>query len=162
MSARDVILISVLIFAFTMGVFIMFFVGDTMVNKLVANPTVNESNATVTALEAVQNKVITRFDYLVFGLFMAFTLSLIISGYLVGGHPIFAFIYFLFIVISVVLSTVLSNIWDTVTSASVFGTTITHFGISNHLLSNLPLYMGIIGLIGLVVMFAKPYVSNEQ
>jgi len=162
MSARDVVLIAVLTFVFAIGVFIIFFLNSTATEKLLSIPTVNESNITRTSLQAIEDKVTSRFDYLVFGLFIGFVLALIITGFLVGGHPIFSFIYFIFIVIAIILSTVLSNVWDTVTSASVFGTTITHFNISNHLLSNLPIYMVVVGFIGMVVLFAKPYIVNAQ
>ncbi len=66
-------------------------------------------------------------------------------------------IYFLVMVIGVVLASVMSNVWETTSQASIFGSTITHFPITNNLMLYLPLYIGIIGFLGLIVMFAKPY-----
>ena len=108
------------------------YVANTMTNQLIAEPTINESDAAVEALGTV-NTISNRLDYVVFGLF-----------------------------IGLVLGMIFSNVWDTVTQSSIFGTTVANFPITNNIMGNLPLYLGIIGIIGLVVMFAKPYVVGQE
>ena len=121
---------------------------------------INESEETVEAFEKMK-EVYDRFDYIVFGLFIALTLALIITGWYVGGHPIYMFIYFIVVIISVIASTIFANIWEQVSQASVFGTTINTFPITNNLLLNLPIYIAVIGFIGFIVMFAKPYIERR-
>lgn len=160
MSARDIVVIAIMLFTFSIAFFVVHFVFSTITDDMINIPTINETSEVVIAFEGVQETV-GRLDYLIFGLFIAFTLALIISGWFIGGIPIFMFIYFIVVVISVVLSTVLANTWETISQASVFGTTITAFPITNNLMLNLPIYISIIGFIGIIVMFAKPMVSEE-
>src|SRR3990172_5790523 len=132
-AARDVILIGVLVFMFAIGFFVIYNVFESV------------------------NTVTSRLDYVIFGLFIGLVLALIITAWFIGGEPIFMFIYFMFVVIAVIISAVLSNAWEQFTGSAIFGLTIAAFPITNNLLSNLPLYSGIIGFVGVVAMFAKPY-----
>lgn len=155
MAAQDVILVAVILFTLTTGGFITFFAANTVVDKMVNITAINHTDAAVDALQSTKTAS-NRIDYLTLALFIGLTLGIIITGFLIGGHPIFMAIYFIVVVIGVVLSAVLSNVWESFTGASIFGNTITSFPISNHLLSNLPLYVAVVGIIGIIVMFAKP------
>jgi hypothetical protein len=155
MSARDVIVAAIVIFGIGMGMFVINFMMGTTVDSMLGIGAINESESVVTAFEGIDS-VTARFDYLVLGVFIALTLGIIITGWFVAGNPIFMFIFFIVTIIGVVISTLLANLWEEVSQASVFGTTITAFPITNNLLINLPIYVAILGFIGLVIMFAKP------
>lgn len=155
MAAEDVVFICVILFAVGIGLFVMHTVATTTYNGMVGVGAINESNSTVSALGALTT-VASRLDYVFFGLFIGLTLGLIVTGWFIGGHPIFMFFYFLVIIIACSIAPIFSNTWETVTQASVFGTTITAFPITNHIVLKLPYYIAIIGFIGVVVMFAKP------
>lgn len=159
-SARDVVLIGVLVFSLALGLFILFFMSSKVVDTMVGMSAINQSSSAVSALQGI-DKVNARFDYSVFAVFIGLVLALIITGWFIGGMPIFMFIYFIVIIIGVVLSTVLSNVWESATGASIFGDTTTHFVITNNIMANLPYYMAVVGFIGIVVMFAKPYVESR-
>lgn len=160
MSARDVILVGVLVFVFGTAFFIMNFVFNETVDDMLNIEVINQSEATAGSLEGIGN-TLGRLDYLVFGLFIGLVLALIITAWFVGGNPIFMFIYFIVVVLGVVFSTIMSNVWETMSQASVFGSTVAEFSLTNNLILNLPVYMSVIGFIGLVVMFAKPYFQGE-
>ena len=160
-SVRDVILIVVLIASFGIGFFVINYAVSTTFNQMLLNPTINATPQTVTAIQGSQT-AINRLDYVIFGLFVGLTLGLIISGYFLASYPIFAFVYFMVIVMGVVISAVLSNVWESVTTASIFGATAGNFPITNHLLTYLPYYAAVIGFIGLIAMFAKPYFEGGQ
>lgn len=155
MSARDVIVAAVVIFGISMGMFVINFMMGTTVDSMLSIEEINESESVVTAFEGI-DKVTARFDYLVMGVFIALTLGIIITGWFVAGNPIFMFIFFIVTIMGVVISTILANVWEEISQASVFGTTITAFPITNNLLINLPIYVAVLGFIGLVIMFAKP------
>ncbi len=159
-SARDAVLIGVLVFALGLGLFILFFMSSTMVDTMVGISAINQSNASVSALQGI-DKVTARFDYSVFAVFMGLCLALIITGWFIAGMPIFMFIYFIVIVIGVVLSTVLANVWEDATGVAIFGSTITNFTITNNILVNLPYYTAVAGFIGICVMFSKPYIESR-
>jgi len=160
MSATDVVLIGVLIFVFGTGFLVLNFMMNEVVDQMTNIDAINVSNASTSALHGITD-VVNRLDYVIFGLFIGLILGLIITGWFVGGHPIFMFIYFIVMVLAVILSVVLSNVWYEISQASVFGTTVLSFPITNHLLLRMPFYSAIIGFIGFVVMFAKPYFQNE-
>ena len=154
-SAKDIIFIAVILFTFAIGFFIVHYAANTMVTEMLAYEEINESEATVEAMGGVAS-VTARLDYVIFGVFMALILALIVAGYFVGGVPLFMFIYFIVIVLTVVISAVLSNVWETITTTTALSGSLSAFPITNHLMLNLPLYMSIIGFIGLIAMFAKP------
>jgi hypothetical protein len=164
MAARDVIVIAAILFTMGLGFFIAHYSVNTMVDELISNPTINVSNHTVQSLEGTAN-VTGRMDYVVFGLFIGLILALIITGYFIGGNPLFMFIYFIFVVLAVVISAVLANTWYEVANNVLFSVggsmTKDSFPITDHLLSNLPIYMTIIGFIGLLSMFAKPFIEGQ-
>ena len=158
-SVRDVLLIGILIFVFGIGFFIIFFMSNTVITAMLSMPAINSSAATVAALQGSQN-VTHQMDYVIFGLFIGLILALLISGWFIGANPIFMVIYFLVIVMAVIFGSMMSNVWETTTQSSIFGTTINSFPITNNLLTNLPIYIAIIGFLGMIVMFAKPYLSG--
>jgi hypothetical protein len=54
----------------------------------------------------------------------------------------------------------MSNVWYDASTASVFGTTVASFPIMNHILSNLPIYIAAIAVLGTVVMFSRPFIAR--
>ena len=161
-TARDIIFFAIVIFTFGIGFFVVDYMINTSVDKLLENEQINGTAGTVTALEGMKTTAL-RMDYVVFGLFIALILGMIITAWFVGGHPIFMFIYFLVVVIGVVISTVLANTWEHITqNITVFGTTIQNFTITNNIIINLPIYVGILGFIGLIVMFTSSSMKGEQ
>lgn len=160
-STNDVILIGAIIFIFGIGFFTTFFMSKAVTDQMMSIPAINESSATMEILQA-QETVRGRMDYVIFGLFIGLVLGLLISGWFVGGHPIFMAIYFIIIVVGVAISAVLANTWETTTTMSIFGSTINSFPITNNILLNLPIYIAVIGFLGMVVMFAKPYLMGNQ
>lgn len=161
-TARDVVLIGVIVFAIAMGLFAIHFVATTVVNQMVGMNEINQSSAAVDSLTALKTKTLPRLDYVIFGLFIGLILALMIVSWFVGGNPIFMIAYIIVVIIGVILSTILANVWEDVSGASVFGSTITQFPLANNILLNLPFYIATIGFIGLVVMFAKPYVMERM
>lgn len=160
MAARDIILMGVLIFAFGLGFFIFHYVMNTTVTQLTAVPVINSSNSTMTALNSIDD-LTNRLDYVVFGVFIGFVLGIIITGWFIGGNPIYMFIYFLLVIMSVIFSTILANVWEETTSMVIFGTTIVNFPITNNLILNGPIYLAIVGVVGMIVMFGKPFIAQE-
>lgn len=156
MSARDVVLIGVILFSFAMGFFVINYVMSVVVDELTSIEEINQSTQVVDSFESV-NTIANRLDYVILGVFFALILGLIITGWFIGGNPIYMFIYFIFVVIAVILGSILANVWEEVTQMSTFGSTIASFPISNNILLRLPIYLAVIGFIGIVVMFAKPY-----
>lgn len=166
MAVRDVILISSLVFMVGLGFFVINFSANKIITDLVSIPAINETSEAVEAFQGTSTAV-DRLDYVVFGMFVGLILALIITGWYVGGNPLFMFVFFLVIVIGVILSMVLANAWSNITSASVFQTILPTFSatakfpITNNIMTYLPIYTIVIGLLATVVMFSKPFVTRD-
>ena len=160
-NAQDVVFAMVMVFVFGLGFFIIHYGMTTTVTQITSHPVINASNQSVESFNAITTKVTSRLDYLIFGLMMAFMLGFIIVGFYVGGVPIFMFIYFLVTAVGVAISALLANVWESVSTASVFGTTLNAFPITNHIILHFPIYVSIMGFIGIVAMFAKPYFASQ-
>lgn len=156
MASRDVLLAGVIIFALAIGFFVIYNVTHIVTDQMIGMSAINQSAAAVEALQGSQ-RVSGQMDYVIFGVFIGLVLAIIITGWFIGGNPIFMAIYFFISVLAVVISTVFANTWETVSQASIFGTDVAAFPITNNLMLNLPIYMAVISFLGLVVMFAKPY-----
>lgn len=161
MAVRDIILIGVLVFAFGLAFFSSHYMLGQAFTKTLNATAINES---VYASDAIRDSqsLTSRFDYIVFALFMGLGLALIITGWFIGGNPIFSFIYFLVIIIAVIMSTIFANAWEEISQTSTLSSSLTAFPLTNNLLLLLPVYIAVVGFIGLVVLFAKPYIGNQE
>jgi hypothetical protein len=160
MSAFDVVLIAAIIFALGTAFFATHFILNTTYDQLLGSAQINQSAQAVTMLQGSKN-VTSQFDYVIFGVFIGLTLAIIITGWYIGGSSLFMAIYFLVIVISVVMSAILSNVWEQMSQMVIFGATLLAFPITNNLMMNLPIYISVIGFIGIIVMFAKPAFTSS-
>jgi hypothetical protein len=156
MAARDVLFASIVLFIFAIGFFVVYFAINTTITQMNAIPEINQSTDAVDVFNSVSTMT-GRLDYVIFGLFVALTLGIIVTGWFVGGITIFMILYIIVIIIGVAMAAIMANVWETVSTAVQFGTTVLAFPITNHLLLNLPYYVSVMGFIGLLVMFAKPY-----
>ncbi len=160
-TGRDIIFLVVFIFALGIGYFTFHFGFNTAINQIQNVSVINESNVTMEVLESTKG-VTDRWDYIVLGVFIGFVLALLITGYFIGGYPIFMFLYFGFIVAAVVIAAVLSNAWDTMTTMPIFGSTVASMPIAAHLINNMPWYISIAGFLGMVAMFSRPFLRGEE
>lgn len=155
MEARDILFMALLLFVVGITVFISFFLNKTFTTELRTVEAINNTPEAMTALDNT-DKVLNHSDYIYFAVFVGFVLFIIISGWFIGGHPIFTIFYLIFIVASVIVGAVLSNTWETVVSDPAFGTTLTSFPITNHIMTNLPMYLAVMGFLAVIIVFAKP------
>lgn len=160
MSAADTLFIAAFIFAIGIALFLTHYTMTSTYDIMVESPEINSSANAITTLGGVPT-VTARFDYIILAMLIGLSLAMIITGFLVGGVPIFMFFYFIIVGLAVVISTIFANVWESVTNTSALVATLASFPMANHILLNLPYYISIIGFIGIVVMFAKPYIMGE-
>lgn len=154
-TARDVILIGILIFSLGLVFFISKFAINKITDDLLINPYVNATSESREVLQSTKD-VTDRADYVIVGVFFGFILMLIIASWFVGGHPIFMIFYFIIIVISALTGAILANAWEEMTEQAVFENLILTFPMTNHIILSLPIYISIVGMIGIIIMFSKP------
>lgn len=155
MAAEDIITISVLLMVAAVGILVVVYSGHTMATNIATQPVVNQSSTAVSAFTATAN-VTHKFDILFLAAFIGLTLGLIILSWFVPAHPIFYIGYLLVMIISVILSAIMANVWESITANAKLATMLTYLPITNHIMLYLPLYIAVIGFVGITVMFAKP------
>lgn len=157
MAARDIIAIFVVVmFATGLGLFLMRFTGDLLVDAMLANNSdFNQSEASRGALESVKEDVTAKFDYLFLMFFFGMIIVMLIVSWLFGAEPVFIFLFIIVMILALILAPIFANIWTSVSTHASFGTTITQFPITNHILQNLPIYVTLVGLLSIALMFGK-------
>lgn len=161
MAARDVLILGIVLFSAACVMVPFYLIYTNIHSALVANPQIAASQPTVDALGGLSS-VAESFDYIVFALFIGYTLSVLITGWLIGGHPVFVFAYFVMIVIAVIVAAVLSNSWEALSESPEIIGVLPHFGLTNNLLTYLPVYSAIVGFLGVVVMYGKPFLGGGE
>lgn len=154
-SVRDIIIIAVILFATGISVMFAVDIGHQVNTNLLLVPTINNS-AEATAVITSADAAINMTDYIYLAFFIAFFIAIIIFGWLVGGTPILAPIYFFLVIIFVFVSIVLQEIWKEIVLNPEIISTVTSIPITNFILSHLGIFMTIFGLAGIIMMYAKP------
>lgn len=154
-SVRDVGIAMVVIFAFAIGFLAMHYLNSEVVTILLNNPQMNDTVGTVNAFNTM-TELSNRYDYVLFIVLIGFLFAIIITGYLVPAHPIFMLLYFIMICVFTGVSAILSNAWESISQATVLSSSLSAFPITDQILTNFPLYIAIVGTVGMIVMFAKP------
>ena len=116
---------------------------------------VNSSLAAVNVVKDTKTIMDTRLDYGGFVILIGIALGIIITGWLTPVHSIFAFVYFIVLMIIVAASAIISFTYGKITDSPALSTIVGNFPIMNHVLDNFPMYITIIGFIGMFVMFSK-------
>lgn len=152
----SIILFIVIIFFLSVsGLFIHYITGmmvGTIKNTTASMTDRPEVNAT---LDTAETKVTSMFDYLIMALFAGIFISMILLSYSVGASPIMFPLFIILWIISIVISAPISNTWITISTNSSLNSSASSMPITNNLLSYLPIYITIIGLIIIIVLYAK-------
>ena len=154
-SVQDVIIVTIILFA--VG-FIIIEVGGVThsVNVQLLNQPVFANNSNAVSVITHADTAINMTDYIYLALFVGFFLSILITGYLVGGIPIAAPIYFFLVIIFTFIGVVLQNVWADIVGTSTMALYSLNFPITTFILNNLGYFTAIFGLAGILIMFAKP------
>jgi hypothetical protein len=160
-EARDVLTIAAVLFMMAIALVAAFIIFDQFRTKYEESITNSALNATSQdAIESLQgiDKVNNGIDYVFLALFIGFTLALMIVSWFVGGNAIFMFIYFVVVIVGVFVSIFFSNIWQVIPEKNaIMADAISRLPIMNYMMSHLPYFIGVVGIIGIIMMFAKPY-----
>jgi hypothetical protein len=162
MSSDDIMFITITVFSLAFIVFGLYFVMDTLYTGMSAAPVISGNPQALSVFTTQQTRVLPMLDYLVFGVFLALSLGLIITGWFIGGNPIFMVLYVMFAFLVTFISAIFSNAWVMITTQGSWSSYLTHFPITNYLMMHFAMFIGVIGVIGLIVMFAKPFVGGNM
>lgn len=136
------------------GFLLLHYITGQVTTTMLYDSQINQSAGAVEVLNsgvALSNKI----DYLSIIIFLGFTTALIVTGYLIEVPSVFFILYIISLVVLVIVSAILSYIWEYFASVPNFAITILSFPMTNFILSNLPIFITIAGGISLVITYAK-------
>jgi hypothetical protein len=108
--------------------------------------------------EATMGKTVEGYDFLkmismlmIFG----FSLSILLSSFLERTHPGLGFVIHLFLtIIGVIFAAYVSNTYEDLLLDPVFGSTLAEFTASNFIMANLPMWIAVIGIAGMILLMS--------
>lgn len=151
-SIADTFVVPVVIFTLAIIVVLGLYLGNTISTNLI--PHINSSQAAVDAVNNV-TAALPTFDYFFLAVFIGLILAAIVSGFLIDAHPIFALLFFIMMIIATVVAVPLSNAYEALTSDPLIAPSAAQFPIINAVMSHLPLIALIIGILMIIVIYAK-------
>lgn len=160
-SIQDVGFLIIMLFFIGVVCFIGYFTFNEVSDRMISSPAINETTQAVDSLNAMKSNS-RLFDYFGLAVFLGMSLAIIITSWFIGGHPLFIAVFFLVMVGLVVGAMVLSNVWETLTQTATFGYLSSPLPITNHLITYLPIYMVVVGFLGMIAMFGKPYLAGAE
>lgn len=153
-TPAGVVLTVVILFGLAIAGLVTFFIMKESMTAIIEVPQINQSLGAADALQAAID-INENWDYIILFAFIATAIGLIILGYFIDVHTVFLPFYIIALIIGVVLSGVLSYVWENVYSISTFSTVTGNFPITNHLMTNLMIYFTIMGVLSMIATYAK-------
>ncbi len=161
MAISDNYIIAITSFIIGLTLFLGYFWFTTFSDNLLAVDEINESetarNFLTTDLDNTKNKFDGGFAFVFFMTIIIY----FITVWLLGSNPIFIIIHIVLLLVGIIISFFVSDVWETISGYAMFGATTANMPITNHILSNLPIYVIIFSMIGLILMFGKPYIAGD-
>jgi len=158
-SVRDLMFISIILLVVGIALFSVVKVSHIINANLLANPTMNSSIEAQRVLGSA-DRVIDATDYIYLAALIGFFLGIIVLGWFMSAHPVMSVIYFILVILFTFVSTILQYVWVEYATSDEMVLTILNLPITYFILSHLAYFVAVFGLVGILVMFAKPTISE--
>jgi len=157
-------LIYIIVILFSLGVTIIIaanFYGQ-YTESIADNPAFN--NPVNTAVEADAETMLAALDYIFIFFFIGLIISTIVLGFQIRTHPVFFFISLILLIIVTILAGTMSNVYEqfTTNTTSSIATTASNYTAMNFLFAHLPLFIAFIGVVIMVIFYAKDKFMEEM
>ena len=150
----DMLIFVLLIFILGVGLFILAFITPQIAEGLNTAGLNSSSEGTnsIDKLASMGTVTIQRgFLFLFFGL----AISTLITSFFTRVHPLFLFLYILFLGLTAFIGTFLGNAYEQVTSSPVLADTLASQGMITVIMQNIVLITVVIGALSMIITFAK-------
>ena len=117
-------------------------------------------NPTSSAILLESENTISYMDYTYIIAYVGLGIFIIISMVFIRSHPIFLFVSIVLLAILILVSAIMSNAYETLTSEGDMNESASNFPIINYTMGKMPLFMLAIAFLGLIVLLAKPWERN--
>ena len=151
-----------MIFAFVIvlisGIFI--YIGSTVtteVHEKMDDMQFGDANTTQ-VIDASMGKVNQAYQslyWIAIFLIVGMVISIFIGSYLVTTRPIFFIPYFFIVIIAIIIAVGLSNAYEKIIQDPTLASTFAGFVGANFIMTQLPIWISIIGIAGGIIMFVR-------
>ncbi len=150
----DIITFLIVIFVLGVGLFILAFVVP-QISQGLNNAAINRTTEAASAIDQLEEFGTITIQRGFFLLFVGLCISTFISAFLTRVHPIFMFLYIIFIILTVFLGTYLGNAYDDMANIPIFADTMASQTLINLVFDNLLTIIIVVGAVSLVIVFAN-------
>ena len=150
----DMLIFLITVFILAIGLFILAFVIPTISDGL-ADAGLNDSTEGASAISQMSNIGTTVIQRGFFLLFVGLIMSTMITSFLARTHPVFLFLYIIFLAITIFLATYLGNAYETLSNTSIFADTLASQSLINLVMNNIVKISLGVGALSMVILFSK-------
>ena len=150
----DMLIFLVSITILAIGLFVFAFIIPTISTGL-AEAGLNDSAEGASALNQMTNLGTNVIQKGFFLLFVGLIMATMVTSFLGRTHPIFLFLYIIFLGITILLSTYLGNFYDTLTATGIFAETLASQTLINVVMNNIVKITLGVGALSMVILFSK-------
>ncbi len=150
----DMLVFLISIFILAVGLFIFAFIIPTISNGL-AEAGLNDSSEGAAGIAEMSSIGTVTIQRGFFFLFVGLIMSVMITSFLARTHPIFLFLYIIFLGITIFLATYLGNFYETLTSTPLFAETLASQTLINVVMENIVRISLGVGALSMVILFSK-------
>lgn len=150
----DMLIFLITIFIFGIGFLIFAFVIPQITGGLEVAGFNNTAEGTA-AINELEEFGVNGIQKGFLFLFVGFIAGLMITSFLVRTHPIFIFLYILFLGITVFLGTFIGNAFEQVASTPALADTLASQGLISIIFQNIVVITLVVGALSMIIVFAK-------
>ena len=153
-SIEDSILIVILLFI-TAIIFVFAYVINGAISSAAAPAFESVAAGSSVGLTTVDAIFDTTINYVYLAVFFGLIISLVVTSFLTPTHPIFYIFAIIIFIALMIVSVVLSNAYEMITSSSTFTSAVNHMPIMDYLMLHLPTIAIVIGVLGAIIIFSR-------
>ncbi|KKN17073.1 hypothetical protein LCGC14_0969510 [marine sediment metagenome] len=155
----DMLIFLTTVFILAIGLFILAFVIPTISDGL-AVAGLNDSAEGASAIAQMSNIGTNTIQRGFFLIFVGLIMSTMITSFFARTHPVFLFLYIIFLAITIFLATYLGNAYETLSNISIFADTLASQSLINLVMQNIVKISLGVGALSMVILFSK-FVSGR-
>ncbi len=156
----DIIIFAIFSFVIVVVIVLLNFVAIETKERLneqssIPSQTVNDT----------MGKVVESYNVLKWGSYLmifAMILAIFIANFLTQAHPVFFVPYIFVVVIAVVISAPLANVYEQLYTDPTLGPTFHSYVGSSYIILNLPIWVAIVGVMGGIFLFVRLFKDQGE
>jgi len=144
----------IVVIVLAIGFFIIAFIIPSITSGL-RNAGVNSTSEGENAINKLNDFGTQGIQKGFFFVFMGLCISVLISAFFIDTHPIFLFLYIIFLGIAVILAAYLANAYETFSQVPAFNSFYATQGLFTLVVSHIVLITVIVGALSFIIIFSK-------